>query len=436
MTATTLTLTIARQAGREFVELPGAKLRLRTPSGQVLEAALGLPSVVVGSSPECDLVADDPSVSRTHCKIMATVAGVVIRDLGSKNGTLIRDVPIIEALLPPGAPVDGKPTRVALSASSRFGGALGASVSMRALFAELSRAAVTDEPVLLLGESGTGKGLLAQAIHDASPRRDGPFVVFDCAAVAPTLLESELFGYVKGAFTGATGPRTGLLEQGHGGTLFVDEIGELPLELQPRLLRALETGQVHPLGASGYRKVDLRVIAATHRDLRQRIAAGGFREDLYYRLAVVEAFVPPLRERKDDIPLLVESLLEAQQPPRNLKDLPPYALDLLQGHAWPGNVRELRNTVARLVLFPHLGSKALGLAGGAPGPFGAVADLPLREARDAVVGQFEVGYVSAKLLEHGGSIQNAAKAMGVSRQFLHRLMVRYDIRVKDDRERG
>ncbi len=446
MAGNDLTQTLARRTGGEYVELPGGRVQLKGPSGKVQEQAIGLDSILVGTSPDCDLVADDPSVSRTHCQLVPTETGVIVRDMRSKNGTLLNGVRILEAMLVPGVvlklgsseltlSVQGEPTVVPLSKTPRFGDAMGASVPMRALFAKLERAAGTDAPILLFGESGTGKGLLAEAIHAASPRKDGPFVVFDCAAVAPTLIESELFGYAKGAFTGAVQDREGLLEQANGGTLFIDEIGELPLELQPRLLRVLETKQVRPLGSNDNIAANARIIAATHRDLRSRLASGDFREDLYYRLAVVEAVVPPLRERREDIPLLVEAMLKDQDPPRTLADLPPHALALLESHAWPGNVRELRNTIARLVLFPHLGSLAIGQESGRPaasaGVGAVLARLPLREARDAVIADFERNYLIEKLREQGGNVSAAAKSMGVSRQFAHRLMSRYDIRGRD-----
>jgi DNA-binding NtrC family response regulator len=248
----------------------------------------------------------------------------------------------------------------------------------------------------------------------------------------------------------------GLLEQADGGTLFIDEVGELPLELQPKLLRALEARQVRRIGATEWRAFDTRVVAATHRDLRARVADGTFRQDLYYRLAVVEVHVPALREHKDDIPLLVERFLTAHVPPRSLADLPPHALELLAAHDWPGNVRELRNTVMRLVLFPNLVEEAIGAAraprpaetpppaptSGAPlpapkdegSPLGALLLLPLREARELVVEQFERAYMTVKLGEHNGNISRVADAIGVSRQFVYRLIDRYALRGEEPKE--
>lgn len=444
------------------LRLPSIHIALTLPNKRVISATLDIRPMVVGTSVDCDLVAPDPRVSRRHCELRITDRGVVLRDLGSKNGTLVRGVPIVEALLPPSVPVAiggselvimpaGAPTVLPLSSKTSFGDAIGESLTMRALFAKLERAAPTDETILLLGESGTGKEVLARAIHECSLRQRGPFVVVDCGAVAPNLVEGELFGYVRGAFTGATAPHTGLLELANGGTLFIDEIGELPLELQPKLLRALESRQIRRLGASEYKPFDARVIAATHRHLGRTIAEGSFREDLYYRIAVVEVHVPALRERKDDIPLLVERFLKTRDPPRSLGDLPPSTLSLLSAHDWPGNVRELRNTVARLILFPELVEELIGGAAARPrdsreppppakpadepldpeeARLGRLLDLPLPEAREVVLEQLERSYVAIKLRQHGGNISRAAEAMGVSRQLAHRLIDRYGLKAR------
>jgi transcriptional regulator with PAS, ATPase and Fis domain len=425
----------------DSVEVPNLELTVVPPQGPVINIKLEVTPFVLGSSAECDVVLADPRVSRRHCRVALTERGVMIKDLGSKNGTFVEAVQVVESWFQPGKKatigdstlslrVAGAPSLVPISQSARFGEALGSSIPMRALFAKLERAATTTETILLLGESGTGKELLARGIHDASPRSGGPFVVLDCSAVAPNLLEAEIFGYVKGAFTGADQPRTGLLEQASGGTFFIDEVGELPLDLQPKLLRAIEARELRRLGAPKYTKVDVRVVAATHKDLLSAVAGGTFREDLFYRLAVVEVTVPPLRERREDIALLVQRFLAAQVPPRTLADLPANALELLKSHSWPGNVRELRNTVARLVLFPYLGEQAFSRPGERSDESGAarVTALPLREARGVMLEQFERTYVAAKLREHSGNVTRAAEAMGVSRQFAHRLMERYGLR--------
>ncbi|MDI1483280.1 sigma 54-interacting transcriptional regulator [Polyangium sp. y55x31] len=435
------TLTLVQEDGQACVELPRARVLLRGPGRDDAVVELGLDPVVVGSGIECDLVVDDPYVSRRHCQLVMTTRGVVVRDLGSRNGIWVQKIRVVEAVLPPGAGVSlGKlsltveaegAVRVPLSAGEQFGEAVGKSMAMRALFARLQRAAETDEPVLMLGESGTGKELLARAIHQTSPRRGGPFVVFDCGAVAPSLVESELFGHEKGAFSGAQSARVGLLESANGGTLFLDELGELPLDLQPKLLRALESRQVKPVGGNRMRPLDLRVVAATHRDLKARVSSGEFREDLYYRLAVVEVRVPPLRERRDDIPVLVERLLAQRTPPCTLAELPPNTLEMLAGHTWPGNVRELRNTLARLILFRGgEGGSLPGLEGDAKSVTAAPVPLrmPFHEAREVVLEDFERRYAAEHLRAHEGNVSAAARAMGVSRQFLHKLISEHGLK--------
>jgi DNA-binding NtrC family response regulator len=429
---------------RDLVRLPSLSLVAARAGGGETVVAMPLGPVVAGTDPSCDLVLDDPAVSRRHAEFTLTTRGVLVRDLDSKNGTSIGGVPVRQGYLPVstfarlgGATVrlriDGAPSDLPLFPGVSFGGALGGSIVMRALFAELQRAAPTSATILLTGESGTGKELLARAIHDASPRRDRPFVVFDAAAVAPALLESELFGHVRGAFTGAHADRVGLLERADGGTLFLDEIGELAVDLQPKLLRALETRSFVPVGASTPRTFDARVLAATHRDLHAAVAAGTFRGDLYFRLAVLRARVPSLRERKDDIELLVERFLAASCPPKTLLDLPPGALAMLTAYDWPGNVRELKNAVARVAVLPHLETMldAQGVEGEVLKDLDALLRLPWREARERMNDRFEASYLAAKLREHEGSVARAAASMGVSRQLVHRLMNRHGLRGHD-----
>jgi transcriptional regulator with PAS, ATPase and Fis domain len=422
---------------QDSLQVPALEIVASRAGSRERRATLGLTPIIVGKDPQSDIPVEDPRISRKHCSFTLTERGIVLRDLGSKNGTFVAGVQIVEAVLPPNVDVTlgsttlsvrivGGPSAVPLSSSPRFGGALGASVVMRALFAQLDRAAQTNETILILGESGTGKELIARAVHDRSPRRNGPFVVFDCGAVAPELVEAELFGAVRGAFTGAVANREGALAESDGGTLFLDEIGELPLDLQPKLLRALEARQFRALGSNAWRSFDARIVAATHRDLRAQMAARAFREDLYFRVAVVQIQVPPLRDRRDDIDLLIEEFLRAQNPPRTMADLSPGNVAMLKAHDWPGNVRELRNTVSRLLLFPHLGQQAFDPVVTAPG--GLPTHLPLRQAREQVVEEFEQAYLVAKLREHNGNVSRAAEAMGVSRQFVHRMLEKYGIR--------
>jgi two-component system, NtrC family, response regulator GlrR len=424
---------------RGTLQVPRLDIVAVDAKGKAIRHPLGLSPVVVGKDAEADIQLDDPKVSRRHCSFTLSERGIVLRDFGSKNGTFIAGAQIVEAVLLPNAEVAvgsarlsvrvaGAASEVALSSSPRFGDALGTTLVMRALFAQLERAAPTGETILLFGESGTGKELLARGVHDTSSRRDGPFVVFDCSAVPSELVEAELFGSVRGAFTGAVADRAGVLEQSDGGTLFLDEIGELPVHLQPKLLRALEGRQFRPVGSNAWKTFDARILAATHRDLHAEVRAGRFREDLYFRVAVLNVEIPPLRERRGDIDLLVETFLRKLDPPRSLDDLPPGAMSMLRAHDWPGNIRELRNTIARLVVFPHLGREALDAIGAKPDQL--PLHLSLREAREQVILEFEQAYLVAKLREHSGNVSRAAEAMGVSRQFVHRLMSRYGIRAR------
>ncbi|MBK9030936.1 MAG: sigma 54-interacting transcriptional regulator [Myxococcales bacterium] len=333
----------------EVVE--GAKPRsVRSTGGQC----------AIGSHPCNGLVVDDPTVSRFHCELVGDARGVRVRDLGSKNGTILDGVRVHDA-----EPKDGSllrlgraVVRVALSAETQalklsprrtFGGLVGESPPLRAAFALLERAAATTATVLLDGETGTGKGAMAEAVHAESARRDRPFVVVDCAALSPTLLDSELFGPERGAFTGAERARIGAFEEADGGTLFLDEIGELPLELQPKLLRVLESREIRRLGQDTRRPVDLRLIAATNRDLRAEVNAGRFRADLYYRLAVVKITAPPLRARPEDLPTIVGAILASLGAGADevAAITAPEMMARMAGSAWPGNVRELRNYLER-----------------------------------------------------------------------------------------
>ncbi|MCA9516029.1 MAG: sigma 54-interacting transcriptional regulator, partial [Myxococcales bacterium] len=336
----------------------------------VLAAAGGAPAsydrrlIYLGSAPDCDLVVDDPTVSRTHARLEFDGVGYLLRDLASKNGTWVDNVRVREAYLPQAArirlghaevafSVAGEQVEVQLARGDRLGRLIGQSAQMREIMALIPRVAKSDVSVLIEGESGTGKELVAEAVQQHSRRADKPLVIFDCSAVAPELIESELFGHVKGAFTGAVGNREGVFAAAHGGTLFLDEIGELPLELQPKLLRALEKGEYKPVGDNTRRVADVRVVAATNRQLDKEVEAGTFREDLYYRLAVIKVRLPPLRQRPEDIPLLVETFLRAAG--ASEVQVGYDTMRRLQTHPWPGNVRELKNYVERAVVLAEHG---------------------------------------------------------------------------------
>jgi two-component system response regulator GlrR len=436
-----ITITTIR---RDLAQVPSVVLFATEADGAASSLPLGLSPAVVGTDPDCDLRLRDSAVSRHHARFTVSTQGVLVRDLDSKNGTYVGGIEVREAYVTSATfvriggttirlRVIGAPADVPLFAGASFGGALGGSLVMRALFAQLLRAAQSSETVLITGESGTGKELLARAIHDASPRKEGPFVIFDAGSVAPNLLESELFGHVRGAFTGANAARPGLLSQANGGTLFLDEIGELSLDLQPKLLRALEARQFRPVGSNTWQPFDARIVAATNRELGAAVTSGQFREDLYFRLAIIRARVPPLRERKEDIELLVERFLASKLPPRTTLDLPPGALSLLTSHDWPGNVRELKNAVTRLSVLPdpEMALEFHGVEGEVRHEFDAILGLPWRDAREQIVDRFEASFLAAKLREHQGNVARAAASMGISRQLVHRLMTRHGLRVRD-----
>jgi len=298
---------------------------------------------------------------------------------------------------------------------------------MREVFTLLERMAASGADVLIQGETGTGKEGCAEALHTESPRKDGPFVIVDLAGVPSSLVESELFGHVKGAFTGAQGDRAGAFERANGGTVFLDEIGELPLELQPRLLRVLERRQVKRVGANDYRTVNVRVIAATHVDLEGAVQAEKFRRDLFHRLAVLRVTLPPLRERPEDIPLLIDTMLElGGRPPSALSD---QTRALLAQYPWPGNVRELRNVVEQVV---SLGEEALPRMEPLPGEgagkgSGPDLDLPFKEAKEKLIEGFERDYLKGLIERCEGNISRASREAGIDRVYLRKLLRKHGL---------
>src|SRR5882724_9121148 len=305
-----------------------------------------------------------------------------------------------------------------------FGQLLGKSTAMRELFARLNRIAPSDLSLLIEGETGTGKELVAESVHRQSGRASGPFIVFDCSAIAPTLVESELFGHERGAFTGAVQTRLGVFERAQGGTLMIDELGELPLQLQPKLLRVLEKREVHRLGGARTIPIDIRLIAATNRNLRAEVQRGAFREDLYFRVAGAQVCVPPLRDRLTDLPLLVERFLRDVDPTLTLADVPEHAWQTFQSHSWPGNVRELKSAVQRLLVTPDRALDAEAEISDEPAP-SSVELRALRIARREAVERFERDYVNALLRKSGGSVTVAAALAQVSRQAIHKLMAKH-----------
>ena len=410
-------------------------------------AQVGSEIARIGTADGNDLVLVDRTVSRFHCEVSVRGNTIIIRDCGSTNGTLIDGVRIREAEIPPGTLVriggsafrvelGEEPAFVEVSGRSGFGELVGASVEIRRVYAVLERLALTDATVLVQGETGTGKDVLARSLHAASRRAERPFVAVDCGAIPENLVESELFGHVRGAFTGATSDRRGVFEEADGGTLFLDEIGEMPLALQPKLLRAIESRSIRRVGGTGARTVDVRIIAATNRSLAASINDGSFREDLYYRLAVVEVRLPPLRARRDDIAVLASHFYRTFVGDRG--ELPTEFVAGLVGRGWPGNVRELRNYIERSVSLGTITQRAAATSAlPAPATAAPLPDaiesfialhLPLKEARRAWLESFELVYVRTMLKRVGGNVTRAAERAGVSRRFLQRMVARLGIK--------
>jgi len=413
--------------------------------GQRFTAAGG--EIAIGTSAGNDLQLTDPAVSRHHCAIAVAPRGYLLADLGSTNGTSVGGISIERAFIKPGGLVDLGQTRLrfdvmddrvreTLALEERWGRALGRSPAMRRIFAILPKLAASDTSLLLEGETGTGKSLLAEVLHDASARRAKPFVVLDCGAIPPTLIESELFGHDKGAFTGATSTRRGVFEAAEGGTVLLDEIGELPLDMQPKLLRALEDRVVRKVGSNESVKLDVRVIAATNRDLRQEVNRGRFRSDLLYRLNTVRVRVPPLRERRDDIAVLASHFWT--QFANDPHAAPPGELlvDWLR-RDWPGNVRELRSAVERAVLLDDPAiwaeiSSTIEVPLDRPQAVAFDDAASFRHAKERAVGEWERGYVRELVRRHDGNLSRAARAARMDRNHLRELLRRHGVTIQDD----
>ena len=411
----------------DLLEPPVARwVSVVAPDGTVEREPLGRRRLRIGSGSDVDLMVADQHVSRLHCELEPTPVGVVLRDLGSTNGTFVGGAAIREVILAPGVVAVLGSTRLFVETDApvaellRFGSAVSSSLSMGAVFSMLEKLAASEVTVLLTGETGTGKDVLARAVHEQSPRNSGPLVVFDCGAVTATLIESELFGHEKGAFTGAHAERAGAFERAAGGTLFLDEIGEMPLDLQPRLLRALEQREVRRVGGSIEIPVDVRVIAATNRDLAAEVAGGRFRQDLYFRVTAAVVEVPPLRARPEDLPILVEHMLEGRA------TATPAAMTALSAYDWPGNVRELRNVVntavamldgdvldVRHLMFPSSTRKERELD-----------DLPLAGRTLEVI---EKTAIKQTLDQEGGNKTRAAKKLGIAASTLYEKLKKYGL---------
>jgi transcriptional regulator with GAF, ATPase, and Fis domain len=416
------------------LEYPAIELSVIDGLDRGLRRRLEPGGLRIGTGSGVHLRLQDPTVSRMHCEVGIAEGRIYIRDSGSTNGVFINGVRIHRAELTPGMAIRLGSTvlnvgageeRIAVELSPRqsFGEVIGQSTEMRRLFTILEKVAPTEATVLLQGETGVGKELVARAIHDASSRANGPFVVVDCGALAESLIESELFGHTRGAFSGAVADRRGLFEEADGGTLFLDEIGELPAALQPRLLRVIESREVRRVGSNTSRKVDVRILAATNRPLAEHVNDGSFREDLYYRIAVVEVVLPPLRQRREDIVLLAEHFYRRYASDGDA--LPADLRSSLTSRAWPGNVRELRNFIERSVSLGFGSARAPAPSPSAPAELLETivpTHLPLKDARAAWNEQFELYYVKALLAKTHGNVTKAAELAGVNRRSLQRLI--------------
>jgi transcriptional regulator with GAF, ATPase, and Fis domain len=404
----------------------------------------------IGKASDNDLVLTDDTVSRHHCELLRASEGVKVRDLDSTNGTKVHGARVTEAVVQPGTVLKvgeveivlrpaGRNVEVLPSDKTWFGAAIGKSLAMRTIFGMLERIAKTEATVLLEGETGTGKDVLARAIWTESVRASGPFVVVDCGAVSYSLLESELFGHERGAFTGAVAARQGAFELADHGTVFLDEIGELPIDVQPKLLRVLETHEFRRVGGNKSMKSDVRVLAATKRNLQREVHAGKFREDLYFRLAVVPITVPSLRSRREDIPMLAAHILRASSTPgAEPLRVSDETMQALMAHDWPGNVRELRNVLDRAIYLaratgqPELTMVTLPTPGAAAGDaFHFEPGKSYRETRAKYDSEFERRYVKWLLGRHDDNVSAAAREARMDRKHLHDMAKKHGLRGQD-----
>ncbi len=429
---------ILENQGQTMLHLPSVQLVVDMGPDKGRACAIETLSLRIGTAPGNELVLTDPAVSAYHCEIVFGEQGALLRNLRSTNGTYVDGARIESVYLDGTAEirvgntvltflVTAETKEFSLTRRTTFGDMLGHSVPMRLAFSVLERAAKSDITLLIGGESGTGKELAAQAVHESSQRAGQEYVVFDCAAASPTLIEAQLFGHLRGAFTGATEDRAGAFEEADGGTLVLDEIGELPLSLQPKLLRAIESKTIRRVGSQVVQPIDFRLIACTNRNLREEVRIGNFREDLFYRLSVLEVKLPPLRDRKEEIPRLVRMFLNELGP--NLRDVPKAFMELLLHHSWPGNVRELRNAIARFAVMPDIEPQTFCL--GTPAGLSTtqlaenLTHLSYQEAKRRWDDQFEEQYFTQLLDRHDGNVSQACRAAKVSRQTYYRITEKY-----------
>jgi transcriptional regulator with PAS, ATPase and Fis domain len=421
------------------LSLTGADVEVVSGPDRGLSAPIEPGGLRVGTSSGMELRLTDDLVSRRHVELTAQQDGVRVVDLGSLNGTWLGGARVREVLLRQDALLElgssvlalrlrATPIEIVLSARGQFGSAIGASRAMRHVFFLLEQAARNNVTVLLEGESGTGKDVLANALHEESDRREGPFVVVDCGAIPESLVESELFGHERGAFTGAITARAGAFELAHGGTLFLDEIGELALEMQPKLLRVLESRSFRRVGGSRTMHVDVRVVAASNRNLREAVANGAFRKDLYYRIAVVRVTVPSLADRPEDVAPLAELFLRRATGNPNAV-VPPDLARLLAAYGWPGNARELRNVVERYATFEHADARLLFAEPAVDSPAGEpgagwrrLEGLVYHEAKRRLLEEYHRAVLPRIVQAEGASVARAAQRLGIPRASLYRML--------------
>jgi DNA-binding NtrC family response regulator len=404
------------------------------------EVAVDVDPVVVGRDPNTQIVMTDPEVSSLHCELRATNEGILVKDLGSTNGTFIGAVRVREVVVTTTCELTVgqssliiEPTakhRVDVGFTERFGGLVGNSPKMRRVFSVLEKVCATPLSVLILGETGTGKEVVAKAIHDHSPHKDGPFVVVDCGSIPPTLAESLLFGHEKGSFTGATERRKGALAEADKGTLFLDELGELPIELQPKLLRALAERQIKRVGGSQFEPIDVRVLAATRRDLGAEMNAGRFRSDLFFRIAQIRVELPALRERLTDLPLLIEDICARVGRPQHAKTVEQWITSRMGSYDWPGNVRELVNVAsvaATLAETPDAIDDVLTLARDTPAEAPKQAATAFSEAKRGAISMFERDYFTNLSRISKGNVSEMARQSGMERHHVRAYLRKYGI---------
>jgi transcriptional regulator with GAF, ATPase, and Fis domain len=434
--------------------LPKCKLAVLDGADKGKELTVDRATIKIGTKKDCEMMLTDDTVSRIHAEITKNKQGYLLRDLDSTNGTFVEGLKVKEAYLAAGSVIRVGETKIKFvpqdekieivpSTKSRFGEIIGQSLEMRKIYGILEKVAPTNVTVIITGETGTGKELVAKGLHSHSKRSKRPFVVFDCSAVQKNLIESELFGHERGSFTGATATRQGAFELADGGTIFLDEIGELSMDMQPKLLRALEQGEVKRVGADRPRRVDVRVIAATNRDLKDEVKKGNFREDLFFRISVVQVHLPPLRKRMDDMPMLIEHFIDVnstqeEERKQGTIKFSEASMDVMREHSWPGNIRELKNVIDRSISFSeteiinvaelpeYLREKSVVTS--QPRIRG---DMPFKEAKEKWVESFEKDYLIDLLKKNNLNISKAAKQAGIDRKSVQRLLKKYNLNVKD-----